>query len=106
MLDVIEICTQAAAIEEDNGRFAICLMAPGVFLLSETAAVDRREEIIVHDCPLMFYDQCIQMILDPVGRNVTGDRMNYLSFTFKKIQIKSDFFYISRDAKARGFLLV
>lgn len=68
MLDVIEICTQADAIEVDNGWFAICLMAPGVFLLSATAAaVDRREEIIVDDCPLTFYDQCIQMILDPVG---------------------------------------
>lgn len=101
MLDVIEICTQAAAIEVDNGWFAICLMAPGVFLLIVTAAaVDRREEIIVHDCPLMFHNQCIQMISDPVGRNVTGDWMNYLSFTFKRIQIKSDFFTISRDAKA------
>lgn len=86
MLDVIEICTQAAAIEVDNGWFAICLMAPSVFLLSATAAaVDRREEIIVDDCPLIFYDQCIQMILDLVGRNVTGDWMNYLPFTFKKI---------------------
>lgn len=86
MLYVIEICTQAAAIEVDNGWFAICLMAPAVFLLRATAAaVDRREEIIVDDCPLMFYDQCIQMILDPVSRNVTGDWMNYLPFTFKKI---------------------
>lgn len=86
MLDVIEICTQAAAIEVDNGWFAICLMAPGVFLLSAAAAaVDRREEIMFDDCPLMFYDQCIQMILDPVGRNVTGDWMNYLPFTFRKI---------------------